>query len=99
MMTLVKADAQQLSAEQFSAIARAIAEPRRLSILQQIARVPELACSCLDAHASISPATISHHMKELQEAGLIEVQREGRTSRLRFRREVWEAYLDQLHTL
>ena len=48
---------------------------------------------------AISPATISHHMKELQEAGLIEIEREGRTAKLSLRRDIWGAYLDQLGQL
>lgn len=86
----------KLSAEQFQAIARALAEPRRFAILQQIAREPATNCSALDVQQQISPATISHHIKELQESGLIEVEREGRCANLSLRRDVWEAYLQQL---
>ncbi len=89
----------KLSAEQMQAIARAVADPRRFDILQQIARSNSTPCSSLKAHCCISPATISHHMKELSEAGLIDVQREGRTADLRFQREVWDTYLAQLAEL
>jgi len=89
----------RLSQEQFDAIARAVADPRRFAILQQIARKPCLACSALDEHNHISPATISHHMKELHEAGLVEVSREGRTASLTLRRDVWQAYVDSLASL
>ncbi len=81
------------------AIARVIGEPRRFAILQQIARQPVLPCSQLCEHEAISAATISHHLKELQEAGLVEGEREGRTMRLSLRRDVWEAYLRELGSL
>ena len=81
------------------AIARVIGAPRRFAILQQIAKEPALPCSALGEHACVSAATISHHLKELQEAGLVEGERDGRTMRLSFRRDVWEAYLRQLSTL
>ena len=39
---------------------------------------------------------MSHHMKELSEAGLIDVEREGRTADITFRRDVWDAYVAEL---
>ncbi len=81
------------------AISRAIGEPRRFAILQQIANHPVLQCSELCEHGTISAATISHHLKELQESGLVEGEREGRTMSLSLRRDVWEAYLRELSSL
>ena len=89
----------QLSPEQMQAIARVLGEPRRFAILQQIASEPALPCSALGEHACVSAATISHHLKELQEAGLVEGERDGRSIRLTFRRDVWEAYLRELASL
>ena len=89
----------RLSQEQFDAIARAVADPRRFAILQQIARKPCMACGALEEHNHISPATISHHMKELHDAGLVEIAREGRNANLSLRRDIWQAYLDALGSL
>ena len=89
----------QLSSEQIQAIARVLGEPRRFAILQQIARQPVLQCSALCEHETISAATISHHLKELQDVGLVEGERDGRSMRLSLRRDVWEAYLRELGTL
>jgi ArsR family transcriptional regulator len=81
-------------------IARALADPNRFAILQQIAKADEsLACGALQEQQTLSPATISHHMKELNEAGLIDVVREGRCANLFFRRDIWNAYIAQLSTL
>jgi ArsR family transcriptional regulator, arsenate/arsenite/antimonite-responsive transcriptional repressor len=90
------AKAHKLSEEQVQAIARVLADPRRFAILQQIAGKGNMPCSGLRECQPISAATLSHHMKELAEAGLIEVEREGRTADITFRRDVWEAYLGQL---
>ncbi len=89
----------QLTPEQMQAIARVLGEPRRFAILQQIARQPALQCSELGEHGTISAATISHHLKELQESGLVECEREGRTMRLSLRRDIWGAYLQELGSL
>ncbi len=85
-----------LSDDQLHAILRALADPRRFAMLQQIAAAESITCSCLEEQKQISPATISHHLKELQEAGLIEVAHEGRIARLRLRRDTWSRYLQQL---
>ena len=89
----------KLNEEQVQAIARVVADPRRFSILQQIASDGELACSSLRESQPISPATLSHHLKELAEAGLITVEREGRCADFTFQRDVWHAYLAEMAKL
>ena len=88
-----------LTDEQFRAIGRAIADPRRFAILKEIAASENLTCSALQAHEVITPATISHHLRELTEAGLVQMERSGRVSNLTFCRPVWEAYRDRLAEL
>ena len=89
-----------LSEEQFHAICRALADPRRFAILQQVAAASDgMACSALHEHEVISPATISHHLKELNDAGLVEMKREGRGANLFLRRPVFEAYVKRLSSL
>ncbi len=88
---------ERLSAGQFAAIAKALAEPRRYGILREVAAAasPLPCCTLLDA-TKVSAATISHHISELEAAGLIDIAREGKFAILGFRRDVFEAYLRQL---
>jgi len=90
---------QELTDEQFHAIGRAVADPRRFAMLQQIAATDCLTCSALQEHHVITAPTISHHLKELCEAGLVHMERAGRISNLTFCRPIWEAYRDRLAQL
>ncbi len=58
-------------------IAQALSDPTRLSILEQIAAADELSCSDVVSEHRLAPGTVSHHLKTLAEAGLIETRREG----------------------
>ena len=85
-----------LSVREVGAISRAVSDPRRFQILQQIAAHSCSACSDLRAAFPISAATLSHHLKELEAAGLIETRRRGKFVDAAFCRAKWKAYLAEL---
>ena len=85
---------------QLSRIAKALADSNRFEILHRIADASETpTCSCVRDWTGLAPATVSHHLKELEDAGLIHIERSGKFAHLAFRRDVWRAYLRRLATL
>jgi ArsR family transcriptional regulator len=90
----------RLTRAQRTAILKALADPKRFELLERIARATcPLGCGAARAALAISPATLSHHVKELETAGLIEVRREGKFAFLSIRPEVLAAFADSLARL
>ncbi len=85
-----------LSARQFERVAKALADPRRMALLESIASQREYSCHKLCAEFPVTKGTISHHMKELIGAGLVESRREGQYRFYEVRRDVLAAYTAEL---
>src|ERR1700751_5667257 len=58
-------------------ISKALADPTRLLIFEAISANKEMICGQLVALQGVTPATVSHHLKILADAGLIECSRRG----------------------
>jgi ArsR family transcriptional regulator, arsenate/arsenite/antimonite-responsive transcriptional repressor len=83
-----------------NAILKALADPKRFELLERIAKAScPLGCSVVRPALAISPATLSHHIKELETAGLIHVTREGKFHFLSLRPGVLEALIASLAQL
>ena len=86
----------RLTDRQIVLISRALADPSRYRIFRQIAAGECTACADVRAKQPVSAATLSHHLKELETAGLIEIVRQGKFANLSVQRNVLQAYLDHL---
>jgi ArsR family transcriptional regulator, arsenate/arsenite/antimonite-responsive transcriptional repressor len=65
------------AAEQLAARFRALADPTRVAIVNRLAQAPETCVCDLTAAFELSQPTISHHLKVLREAGLVDSSRRG----------------------
>jgi ArsR family transcriptional regulator len=82
------------------AILKALADPKRFELLEKIAKAAcPLGCTVASAALAISPATLSHHIKELESAGLIQVAREGKFHFLSLKPGVLESLASNLESL
>jgi ArsR family transcriptional regulator len=90
----------RMSRARRTAILKALADPKRFELLERIAKAScPLGCSVVLPALAISPATLSHHIKELESAGLIQVTREGKFHYLSLRPGVLDALIASLAQL
>lgn len=81
---------QNITAEQLAESFKALSNPNRLQIFQRLLSCCEPGSLCstesitgfcvgeLGEDLAVAPSTLSHHIKELQRAGLIKTQRRGK---------------------
>lgn len=58
-------------------ISKALADATRLRILEAVSATDQMSCGEIVSMHGVTPATVSHHLKILAEAGLIASRREG----------------------
>ena len=80
-------------------IAKALGDAHRFAIYTQIAQSEELFCGEMCAKHTISPGTLSHHLKILTEQGLITSRKEGLNVYYRAIPETFASYLKYLANL
>ncbi len=81
---------QQFNLNELAIVFKALSNPNRLQIFQRLlcCCVPEDICAAeeisgfcvgeLGENLAVAPSTLSHHIKELQHAGLIKTRRKGK---------------------
>jgi DNA-binding transcriptional ArsR family regulator len=73
-------------------IGQALSDPTRLRIYRTIASGCEPCCGDLCRQAGVSAATMTHHVRVLERAGLVEGRRDGAFVRIVPRPETLAAY-------
>ena len=65
-------------AERIAAIARALSDPIRVQLVDVLGKHAGKVCVCeLTPLFDVSQPTVSHHLKVLRDAGLVDVERRG----------------------
>lgn len=89
---------QQL--KQLEKTAKALGDQNRLKILHLIARQGGTgACSAVQECLNLAQPSVSHHVKILIEAGLIQAEKEGRTHKYTLNRKALQLFDEELGLL
>lgn len=62
---------------QIEKISKALGDETRLRIFEAISQSKQISCGQIVSMRGVTPATVSHHLKILNEAGLIHCRRNG----------------------
>ena len=66
-----------MNRRQIERISKALADQTRLRIFEAISSRPKMTCGDIVLLRGVTPATVSHHLKVLYDAGLIECRKIG----------------------
>ena len=87
---------QGMDRTQIEKISKALADGTRLMIFEAVAAKGQMNCGEIVSMQGVTPATVSHHLKVLNEAGLIGCQRDGQFVYSRAVPETIKAYSQAL---
>jgi len=85
--------------KQIEKISKALADQTRLQIFEAIAARSDITCGDIVTLQGVTPATISHHLKILSDAGLIACVKEGQFVHSRVVKSAIAAYTSGLTRL
>ncbi|WP_295772241.1 metalloregulator ArsR/SmtB family transcription factor [uncultured Mucilaginibacter sp.] len=96
-MGITKSDIFNEQQNQLSVLLKAVAHPARIAILQHIIKANACICGDLVDELGLAQATISQHLKELKNAGLIQGTIEGTSICYCIEPNAWKALQQQLN--
>lgn len=89
-----------MEAKRIERISKALSDPSRITILQQLREKENcLYCHEISDFIDLTQPSISHHVKQLADADLVVVEKEGRNVKYRLNQTVLDEYIKFLSTL
>jgi ArsR family transcriptional regulator, arsenate/arsenite/antimonite-responsive transcriptional repressor len=82
--------------ERIEQISKALGDETRLRIFEAINSREQMTCGEIVSLRDVTPATVSHHLRILVDAGLIETRREGQFVYSRANPETMDEYTQAL---
>lgn len=96
-MGATKTDLFTKQQNDIAVMAKAIAHPARVAILQHLVKKNACVCGDLVDEFGLSQPTISQHLKELKNAGIIQGTVEGTSVCYCLNPKVWKQYKDMFN--
>ena len=79
---------------------KALSDPYRIMMLEAIKKQQDwMKCSSIVSMFDLAQSTVSHHMKQLVDAGLVIVEKDGRHAKYRINQEGLSEYVGFLNRL
>ncbi len=91
-MGITKTDLFTKKQNELAAMAKALGHPARIAILQELIKSNTCICGSLVEELGLAQATISQHLKELKQVGLIQGTIEGTSVCYCINPKVWLQY-------
>lgn len=91
-MGTTKTDLFTKQQNEIAAMAKAIAHPARIAILQYLVKANTCVCGDIVDEIGLAQATVSQHLKELKTAGIIQGNIEGVSVCYCIDPKVWKQY-------
>ncbi len=98
-MGITKTDLYNEQQNALATLLKAIAHPARIAILQHLIKANACICGDLVEELGLAQATISQHLKELKNAGLIQGTVEGTSVCYCIAPKVWNRFKKELDAL
>lgn len=91
-MGITKSELFTKKQNELAAMAKALAHPARIAILQHLLKTQSCVCGSLVDTLGLAQPTISQHLKELKNVGLIQGNIEGTSVCYCINPKAWEEY-------
>ena len=88
-----------MKAKDIERISKALGDPTRLKILQEVGRSNWMQCSDICEFINLAQPSISHHIKQLTDADILISEKEGRNIKYTINGEVITDYVNFLNSL
>ncbi|MES1225020.1 MAG: metalloregulator ArsR/SmtB family transcription factor [Bacteroidota bacterium] len=95
-MGLTKTEIFTIKQNKLASMMKALAHPARIAIIQSLIKANACICNDLVDELGLAQATISQHLKELKNAGLIKGTIEGTSVCYCINSETWMKYKKEL---
>ncbi len=98
IMGATKTDLFTKKQNELATMAKALAHPARIAILQELVKTNACVCGSLVEELGLAQPTISQHLKELKQVGLIQGTIEGTSVCYCINPKMWEQYRQFFNT-
>lgn len=82
-----------MKAKDIERISKALGDPNRIRILEEVKKHGWRQCADICDMMSLAQPSVSHHIKQLTDAGLLLSEKEGRNIKYTIDKEVFDDYL------